>query len=62
MAMHQLQADWLDQTVTKLEAFLHNEKNNPNDRTISNARRKTLWRWRSMMIQMAAQIREDGRS
>ena len=61
MGMHQIQADWLDSTVTKLEAFLHNEKENFEDRTITTTERRYLWRVRSKMVKMAAQIREDGK-
>lgn len=61
MAMHLVQAAWLDETIKKLEAFLYNEKNNPDERTIGDTQRKTLWRYRRRLIVLAAQIREDGK-
>ena len=61
MPMHALQAAWLESTVTELEHFLNNEKNNPHDRTISETDRKYLWRVRGKMIRWAAQMREDGK-
>lgn len=57
--MRETQAEWLDSALTALEAFLNNEQNNPDDRTISDQERGILWSFRTRLINTAAQIRED---
>lgn len=57
--MNETQAGWLDSAISALEAFLHNEQQNPDDRTISDQERQVLWSFRTRLIDDAAQIRED---